>query len=64
MSEWFLLNVGLRQGCVMSLRLCDVYMDDVVQVVNVMMLRKGLELLSTNGGRVEINKLLFADEHL
>ena len=30
--------------------------------MNVRVFRKGLELLSTNGGRFEINKLLFADD--
>ena len=48
--------------------LCDVsmvvyvYMDGVVQEVNVWVLGKGLELLSVNGGRFEINQLLFADD--
>ena len=37
-------------------------MDGVVRNVNVKVLRKGLELLSANGGRFEINQLLFADE--
>ena len=57
-SERFLVNVGLRQGCVMSPWLCNVYIDGVVQEVNVRMLGKGLELLSANGGRFEINQLL------
>ena len=30
LSEWFPNNVGLRQGCVMSLWLFSVYMDCVV----------------------------------
>ena len=29
-SEWFLVNVGLRLGCVMSPWLFSVYMDGVV----------------------------------
>ena len=33
-SGWFPIKVGLRQCCVMSLWLFNVYMDDVVQVVN------------------------------
>ena len=37
-------------------------MDCVVQEVNVRVLGKGLELLSANGGRFEINQLLFADD--
>ena len=36
-------------------------MDDVVGEVNVWVLGKGLELLSANGGRFEINQLLLAD---
>ena len=53
-SEWFPVNVGLRQGCVMSPCLFNVYMDGVVREVNVKVLGKGLELLSTNGGRFEM----------
>ena len=33
-SEWFLVNVRLRQGCAMSQWLFNVYMDGVVQEVN------------------------------
>ena len=33
-SEWFQVNVGLRQGCVMSPWLFNVYMDGVVREVN------------------------------
>ena len=61
-SEWFPVNVGLRQGCVMSPWLFHVYMDGVVREVNVRVLGKGLELLSANGGWFEINHLLFADD--
>ena len=61
-SEWLAVNVGLRQSCVMSLWLFNVYMDDVAREVNVRVLGKGLELLSANGGRFEINQLLFADD--
>ena len=34
----------------------------MVRVVNVRVLGKGLELLSANGGRFDINQLLFADD--
>ena len=61
-TEWFQVNVGLRQGCVMSPWLFNVYMDGVVQGVNVRVLGKVLELLSANGGRFEINQQLFADD--
>ena len=60
-SEWFPVNVGLRQGCVIYPWLSNVYMDGVVREVNVRVLGKGLELLSANGSRLEINQLLFAD---
>ena len=50
-------NVGLRQGCVMSPWLFNVYMDGVVREVNV--IGKVLELLSAKGGTFKINHLLF-----
>ena len=56
------VNVGLRQGCVMSPWLFNVYMGGVVREVNVRVLGKGLELLSANSGRLEITQLLFADD--
>ena len=54
---WLMLETGL----------CDVAMvvsciDGVFQEVNVRVLGKGLELLSVNGGRFELNQLLFADD--
>ena len=61
-SECFTVNVGLGQGCVMSQWLFNVYMDGVVREVNARVLGKGLELLSVNDGRFEINQLLFADD--
>ena len=38
------------------------HMDSVVQEVNTRVFGKGLELLSVNGSRFEINQLLFADD--
>ena len=61
-SVWFPFTVGLRQGCVMSPWLFNVYMDGVVREVNARVLGIGLKLLSVNGGRFEINQLLFADD--
>ena len=40
-SEWFLVNLGLRQGCVISPWLFNVYVDGVVREVNVGVLGKG-----------------------
>ena len=37
-------------------------MDGVVREANVRVLGKGLQLMSANGGRFEINQLLFADD--
>ena len=54
-SEWFPFNIGLRQGCVMSPWLFNVYMNGVDREVNVRVLGKGLELLNANGGKLEIN---------
>ena len=61
-SEWFPVKVGLSLGCVMSPWLFNVYMDGLVQEVNATVLGKGLEQLSVNGGRLEINLLLFEDD--
>ena len=41
----------------MSPWLFNVYMDGVVREVIVRLIMKGLELLSANGGRFEINQL-------
>ena len=60
-SEWFPVNVRLRQGCVMSPWLFNVYMNGVVLEVNARVLAKRLDLLIVNGGGFEINRLLFAD---
>ena len=60
-SEWFLVNIGMRQSCVMSPWLLSAHMDGVVQEMNVRVLRRGQELLSENGSRFKINQLLFAD---
>ena len=38
------------------------YMDSLVREVNARIVGKGLELLSVNDGRFEINQLLFGDD--
>ena len=47
-SEWFSVNVGLRQGYVIYPWLFNVYMDGVVREMNVRVLAKLQELLSAN----------------
>ena len=44
-SDWFPVNAGLLQGCVMFPWLFNVYMDGVVSELNVRVLGKELELL-------------------
>ena len=61
-SDWFPVRVGLRQGCVMSPWLFNVYMDGVVKEVNARILGRGLELIGADGGAYELNQLLFADD--
>ena len=46
----------------MSPWLFNVHMDGVVREVNVRVFGKGLEMLSVNSSRFEINQLLFADD--
>ena len=46
----------------MSLWLFNVYMDGVVREASARVLGKGLELLSVNDSRFEMNQLLFVDD--
>ena len=43
-SESFEVSVGLRQGCMISLWLFNVYMDGVVREVKAEMLERGVKL--------------------
>ena len=61
-SEWFPVRVGLRQGCVMSPWLFNLYMDGVVGEVNARVLGRGLKLVDGNENEWELNQLLFADD--
>ena len=47
-SEWFPVRVGLRQGCVMSLWLFNLYVDGVETEVNARVLGRGLKLVDGN----------------
>ena len=61
-SEWFPMRVGLRQGCVMSPWLLNLYIDGVVREVNARVLGRGLKLVDGNDNEWELNQLLFADD--
>ena len=61
-SEWFTVKVGLRQGCVMSPWLFNLFMDGVVREVNASVLGRGLELLEASGQSWQLSQLLFADD--
>ena len=61
-SEVFPVRVGLRQGCVMSPWLFNLYIDGVVREVNARVLGRGLKLVDGNDNECELNQLLFADD--
>ena len=58
-SGWFPVNIGLREGCVMSPYLFNLFVYSVVRDMNAMVPWKGLELLLEND---EIKYLLFTDK--
>ena len=61
-SDSFLVKTGVRQGCVMSPWLFNLYMDGVVREVNERVLGRGAKLKGRNGLTWEVNQLLFADD--
>ena len=61
-GEWLPVRVGLRQGCVMSLWLFNLYIDGVVREVNAQVLSRGLKLVDRNDNGWELNQLLFVDD--
>src|SRR5215469_4844729 len=62
-GERFEVKVGLRQGCVMSPWLFNVYMDSIVREVKRECMEEGLNMQSERG-RVQwrVNMLLYADD--
>ena len=60
-SEWFEVKVGLRQGCVMSPWLFNVYMDGVVKEFKARILDKGVSL-KVGFESIRVSCLLFADD--
>ena len=61
MSEWFDVKVGLRQGCVMSTWLFNLFMDATMKEVKRRMGDSGVELQDQNG-RWKVSHLLYADD--
>ena len=61
-SEWFSVRMGLRQGCVMSPWLFNLFIDGVVREVNARVLGRGLKLVDGEDRMWELCQLLFADD--
>ena len=61
-SEFFPVKVGLRQGCVMSPWLFNIYMDGVVREVNMRVMERGMSLQVRDNEEFRLNQLLFADD--
>ncbi len=62
LSDWFPVRIGLRQGCVMSPWLFNVYMDGAVREVHARMLGRTLSLVNADGREWNPSQLLFADD--
>jgi hypothetical protein len=54
-TNWFEIEVGLRQGCLLSPLLFDIFLDDLVREIN--SLEKGVKC-----GNKRLSILLFADD--
>ena len=61
-SEWFESKVGLRQGCVMSPWLFNLYMDGVVREVSARVEGEGVKMVGADGRGWELCQILFADD--
>ena len=62
MSEWFNVNVDIRQGCVISPWLFNVYMDDIIKDVNARVQGRGLKLKDQGGNDWRVTQILYANE--
>ena len=58
-SEWFRVDSGMRQGCVMSPCLFNVYMDGVMIEVKMGMKKRGVRFME-EGREWSLPDLLFA----
>ena len=62
-SEWFHVRVDLRQGCVMSPWLFNMYMEGVVKELKRRVMERGVALrISGEGREWEGNELVFVDD--
>ena len=61
-SEWFETKVGLRQGCVMSPWLFNLYIDGVVREVSALVNGSGAGMMDTDGVAWVLLQILFADD--
>ena len=61
-SAWFTVEVGQKQGCIMSPLLFNLYMDGVLREVNANVMGRDLELLESNGRSWQLSHLLSADD--
>ena len=60
-SEWFRIDGDMRQGCIMSPWLFNVYMDAVIKEVKIGMGRRGVRFLE-DGREFRLPGLLYADD--
>ena len=59
---WFSVDVGLRQGCVMSPGLFNVYMDGLLRELKTRVLERGAEMIGEGDEVWNLVMLLFADD--
>ena len=64
MSEWFGAEVGLRQCCVMSPWLLNMYMDGVVREINSRVWRRGVGMIGYRINAWRVNQLMYTDDTL
>ena len=61
MSEWFRINSGMRQGCIMSPWLLNGYIDAVMKEVKIGMGRRGVRFMEEEK-EWRLPGLLYADD--
>ena len=60
-SEWFRIDNGVKQGCIMSPWLFNAFMDTVVKEVKMVMGRRGVRFLEEEG-EWKLPDLWYADD--